>query len=107
MNLIEAKTLIRQGYKFGDVFPNLMSDADRDELRRAFCRGELNPPSPVKMAVSPTVGETHTNGKPPVKRQKAERPTGDCCFKCGGSNIQRTGTCETCYDCGESQGGCG
>lgn len=32
--------------------------------------------------------------------------TGTQCPICGGSNTGRTGTCETCFDCGESIGGC-
>ena len=31
--------------------------------------------------------------------------TGNCCFLCGGQLV-RTGTCETCQNCGEMSGGC-
>lgn len=31
--------------------------------------------------------------------------TGNCCSHCGGQLV-RTGTCETCMNCGETTGGC-
>ncbi len=31
--------------------------------------------------------------------------TGNLCRSCGGETV-RTGTCETCLNCGESSGGC-
>lgn len=39
--------------------------------------------------------------------QPTEVLTGNLCGKCGSANVVRTGSCETCMDCGESLGGCG
>lgn len=30
--------------------------------------------------------------------------TGNCCVDCGSTNLLRTGSCETCQDCGRSSG---
>lgn len=33
-----------------------------------------------------------------------QEPTGNCCGDCGSTRMVRTGTCETCQDCGRSSG---
>jgi len=111
MTELEARDAIGQGARFGDVFP-LLSEADGASLKEWFVRlHPWKPPKPIPPSVGGTLLATVEVAKKPAPfptaRKKAERPTGDSCFKCGGVNIQRTGTCETCFDCGESQGGCG
>ena len=48
--------------------------------------------------------------KPPLtsitSRQIGGGYTGSICDQCGGMRMRRTGTCETCMDCGNA-GGCG
>jgi len=47
-------------------------------------------------------------GKHTIERKKQYKPqfplTGNTCRECGSPRMRRTGTCETCEDCGESQG---
>lgn len=45
---------------------------------------------------------------PPIPTPTMDEQThgGTVCSECGGSTTIRTGTCETCVDCGTSVGGC-
>lgn len=48
-------------------------------------------------------------GKPtaaPILRVYSSGYTGSLCPECGGARMRRSGTCETCDDCGYA-GGCG
>ena len=85
MRLAEAKDMLTMGVPFGDVYP-LLSQDDQESIRYWFTRVE-NLPNLV------------------MRVQPAGATTGNACRKCGG-NLVRTGTCETCQDCGENEG-CG
>jgi hypothetical protein len=42
----------------------------------------------------------------PRRSPDRQEATGDVCPNCGGSDVRQSGTCKTCFGCGESVGGC-
>lgn len=65
-------------------------------------------PKGVTMTVMPSIparrsadSSTMTQGE--IAREKGF--TGNACASCGGFNMRRSGTCETC-ECGSTSGGC-
>ncbi len=98
MTLGQAMTEILDGAKFGDVYPRLIESSpsplkEAEELREWFC---THPRVPVAARKLPA-----KNGHKP----KVEN-SGKFCPDCGGARIVRTGSCETCQDCGRNEG-CG
>jgi hypothetical protein len=75
-------------------------------LSRRFMAQEVIPPSKpvVKTAPinPPTAHSTLTQGE--IAREQGF--TGNPCQQCGGLRLKRSGTCETCQDCGWNAG-CG
>lgn len=85
MDLESAKAMLERGARFGDVYP-LLSPEDQETLRYWFVRTDNLPNLSMRTA-------------------QPQTSSGNICKKCGGMLV-RTGTCETCQDCGENEG-CG
>lgn len=62
-------------------------------------RPEIDDGFQRKAAKTPSVTEQ-------LKKAKAQGFTGNICTGCGGTNMVRTGTCETCQNCFGTSGGC-
>lgn len=81
----------RASYEEMDYIGTLPPEGGRVMVR------EVQPQS-----VKPTSPHVHRNGKPFIKKEE----TGKYCPNCGGAKLVRTGSCETCQDCGHNEG-CG
>lgn len=79
----EAKAMLLKGVEFGVVFV-CVAENERGALREWYVRRA---------------------GLPNLAARNTSRPEGNSCQRCGGFLV-RTGTCETCQECGENAG-CG
>lgn len=94
-----------QGFVQSDS-PIKMADSPVDYIFR-WADEYLEPVVATSVAVLEYDGLPPKNATPGDRRVPEVREfTGTQCPICGGSNTGRTGTCETCFDCGESIGGC-
>lgn len=115
MTLTDAKAAILAGAKFTAVYSifetEASSVAELDALKEWFVR---EPAVPVHRDVPtqllpppPRTGTAMLNGRSrPSPAAPAGENTGKYCDNCGGARIVRTGSCETCLDCGSNEG-CG
>lgn len=97
LSLDDAKILIAEGEKFGDVYA-LLKDVERDgERLKSFFVG-MTPKSQVIR------NGTCTPDTPLPFSMKEQGYTGNLCANCGGSKLIRNGTCELCIECGSTSG---
>lgn len=90
LTLKDAKEALRQGRKFGDVFPYLADKAaDGEALKQYFVEGR-HFESPTDTAAE----------------ARAKGYAGDPCPTCGSMSMIRDGKCLKCLDCGSTNGGC-
>lgn len=92
MTLEDAKGLIGKGLPFGEVYPLLREESEREQLRAWFVNNETLP---------------NLKGRAGIACSRQMGYTGSSCKICQGVRMIRVGTCERCEDCGETSGGCG
>lgn len=106
LSLEDAKILIAQGERFGDVYP-LLQDVERDgdRLKEFYVRmtpqttietrGTCTPDTPLPTTTLDEVG--YTNGS-------MQQYTGNVCTLCGSVRMVKSGTCDLCLECGTTSG---
>jgi hypothetical protein len=112
VTLDQAKQMILEGAKFGDVYPILLEDSphpmrETKELREWYT-ATPNVPARVEPAKRDSIPAQTFDVLPTKNGQHKPKATqtGKFCPDCGGCRIVRTGSCETCQDCGRNEG-CG
>lgn len=114
MTLEEAKKLVHAGTMFGDVYPMLATEEDRQELKDWFVHSGAVPVATEYRPQFRRADPGTKNGKPrpagmvpkAVDTARSQGYTGNVCGTCGGVRMKNAGACEVCEDCGTS-GGCG
>lgn len=113
MTLADAKWVLETGVAFGDVYPRLETDVEREALKEFFVS---TPTLPNRRTPPKTRGVSGVrNGRPafvsgilPADSKavvaKAAGYTGDECPVCQGLRMTRNGSCLKCEDCGSTNG---
>ena len=113
MTLADAKQFLEMGAEFGNVYPRLETDADREALKEFFVSTPTlprlrTPPKsggvPDRAFVSGAFAAKDLRPAATPNIAKAAGYTGDECPVCQGIRMTRNGSCLKCEDCGSTNG---